>query len=156
MTAHVKLRKSAEQKRLEKLAEILLFCPCCFASSEGGSWTNGQAAFEDLCINCGASGPNLKMPRWAVDSIRRQASWVGKRYYAHEEDKENYEELMRLRATIKVFPGRTATLAEDGESWWVTQELGGGRNVSITVDLKDAKTKEAALEKARLALPYVP
>lgn len=149
MAAHVKLSKAQE-----KMDEIILFCPRCFASTDNSSW--GEQILEDYCLNCGSGGPSLKIPRWAVKSIRDSASWVGKRYYANEEDKATYEELRRLRATIKEFPGRTATLTEDGESWWVTQELGGGRNVSVIIDLKRAKTKEAALEKARLELPYVP
>lgn len=37
-------------------------------------------------MNCG-SGGLVPMPEWAVSSIRFQASWVGKRYYPHDEDR---------------------------------------------------------------------
>lgn len=153
MDSMTEKNQSPNTKTVEKLAELLLFCPCCFASSEGGSWTKGQAVFEGLCINCGASGPALTIPRWAVESIHRQASWVGKRYYPNDEDKETWDEVQALRATIKEFPGRSVRRTEDGKDWWVSQRLKKGQSISIVVK---AKTWEDAFEKARLQLPYVP
>lgn len=67
--------------------EIILFCPRCFASSDNASW--GEPIMEGHCFNCGAGGCTVKLPRWAIEMIRKSASWVGKRYYPHEEDKKN-------------------------------------------------------------------
>lgn len=143
--------KTEEKKAPKKSADVLVFCPMCFASNEGGSW--GDGCDEGHCFNCGASNSTVKLPRWAIDSIRQQASWVGKRFYAHDEDKNLYEEIRHLRGTIKEFPGRSVERTEDGTAWWVHQELPGGLRVSIVVE---GGTKERALEKGRLELPYVP
>jgi hypothetical protein len=145
--------EAAEQKKRE---ELVLFCPCCFASGDGGSWTRGEAVVPGLCSNCGAGGEDTRLPRWAIDAIRRSASWVGKRYYPCEEDKEHYDEVQALRALVKKFPGRSVRLGEDGTFWWVTQEKGGGTSTSIMIEKSQAKTAKEALEKARLSLPYVP
>lgn len=72
----------------------LQFCPSCFASNENGSWNH--VVVDNLCSNCGSIG-TVKLPRWAVESIRRSASWVGKRYYPSEEDLLNSRELRYLR-----------------------------------------------------------
>ena len=85
--------------------ELILFCEMCFASSDDSSW--GGELVQGYCMNCGAGGTSLQIPRYSVEYIRRNASWVGKRYYPHEEDTENYEERERLRAQMTEFPGRT-------------------------------------------------
>jgi hypothetical protein len=54
---------------------VLLFCPRCFASSRDGSW--GGKAEKDFCCNCSTIGSMVRLPLWAVESIRQQASWVG-------------------------------------------------------------------------------
>jgi hypothetical protein len=138
--------------------DVLLFCPCCFASSEGGSW--GEVVIEGHCFNCGAGGSGIEMKRWAVDSIRQQASWVGKRYYPHDEDKQRHEELKVLRALIPSFPGRTARLSEDGKAsepgklvWWVEQVTGAQTTTSVSIE---AATAEEAIEASRFLLPYHP
>jgi hypothetical protein len=135
--------------------ELLNFCARCFASDDGGSW--GVGTIDGHCFNCGAGWTGeLKLPRWAVESIRSQASWVGRRYYPGQEDKENYEELRALRSLPKTFPGRTAErkVDQDGKSyWWVTQALGDGKSVSQT---REANSAEEAIEATRYSLPYVP
>lgn len=146
-------QSKAEAEAQKKGEELVLFCPCCFASSDGGSWTVGEAVVDYLCSNCGASGPNLKIPRWSVDSIRRQASWVGKRYYAHEEDKATYEELQDLRATIKEFPGRYVERTANDECYMISQDLPSGSRIST---FTEASTPEKAMEEVKLNLPYIP
>lgn len=146
----VKLSEAEAQKKRE---ELILFCSTCFASTDNASW-NGEVT-DFMCGNCGAGGPNLKIPRWAVKSIREQASWVGKRFYANEEDIETYEEVRALRAMVKEFPGRSVRRGEDGMFWWVTQDKGGGTSTSVMIEKSEAKTANGALAKARLQLPYV-
>lgn len=79
---------------MSDLEDVLDFCPGCFATNEDGSW--GHTCDDHYCYNCGAQG-TVKLPRWAVRSIREQASWVGKRYYPHDEDREAAEEIAALR-----------------------------------------------------------
>lgn len=145
--------------RAKKRAEPMIFCVMCFADSEGGSW--GDSVVSDdrrntHCFNCGSGGSGITMPRWAVEEIRRNASWVGKRYYANDEDRELQHELQLLRALVTDFPGRKAepSTAPGNEGCWViTQQLGPGKSVSI---MTKAASAEEALEWARLRLPYVP
>lgn len=145
----------SEEKKKEDIQTVVEFCPGCFADTRGGSW--GEGTQSGYCFNCG-SGGTVMIPIWAVDSIRKQASWVGSRYYPNDEDRATQRELRDLRATIKEFPGRTASefiSSREGEpqQFMVTQLLGQGKNVSIFVQ---AATAEAALEYARTRLPYVP
>jgi hypothetical protein len=142
--------KIQEEKKLDH-KEILGFCPGCFASTEGGSW--GVGVIGDHCMNCGATG-TVQIPRWAVDSIRAQASWVGRRYYPGPEDQERAAELKALRALPPSFPGRRAE--EDKHEkyrWWVTQDLPGNKNVS---SMFKATSAADAIEASRYSLPYVP
>jgi hypothetical protein len=150
----------AAVKAKKKPEDILAFCSRCFATSEGGSWGGGPDVVGDrsLCSNCGANNSHVKIPRWAIDSIREQASWVGKRYYAHDEDKERYEEIKALRALVTEYPGRSAEKVrldrpDDEGMWMVSQDLPDNRQTSVTVK---AKSAEGALAKARLLLPYIP
>lgn len=139
----------AEKKLDHK--EPLDFCPVCFASSEGGSW--GVGVIGDHCMNCGAGG-TVRIPRWAVDSIRAQASWVGRRYYPGPEDRERAAELKALRALPTSFPGRRAVKDKNEQyRWWVTQDLPGNKNVSSSFK---ATSAEDAMEASRYSLPYVP
>ena len=138
----------------EQLKENILFCPCCFASNDDSSW--GGDLTEAYCMNC-CHGQGLSMPRWAVVSIREQASWVGKRYYPHEEDYQAQEELQDLRAIPKTYPGRTAKLWGAAPRFWsVEQKKPDGSIISIMVSPDKAKTKQAALKEAQTRLPYVP
>jgi hypothetical protein len=73
------------------------FCPGCFATSEDGS--ANHVCDENYCYNCG-SGGTVTIPRWAVESIRAQASWVGKRYYPNAEDHIINAELKLLRSRM--------------------------------------------------------
>jgi hypothetical protein len=130
--------------------DILSFCPCCFATDEDGSWNH--TVENGYCMNCGANGA-VQIPRYAVDSIRNQASWVGKRYYPNEEDREQHAELKRLRALPRAFPGRSARQDPfDKYSYYVTQQLPGGKSIASTFK---ANSHEDAIEASRFSLPYV-
>lgn len=138
--------------------ELLNFCPRCFASDDGGSWGAGTVDLQgggSHCLNCGAGcSPSLQLPRWAIESIRSQASWVGRRYYPGEEDRDNHTELKALRALPKTFPGRTAEKIEkEPYTYWVKQQLGKNKSVMSTFK---ASSPEDAIEASRFSLPYVP
>lgn len=68
----------AENKDME------LFCCQCFASEASGSWDH--VVVGSFCTNCCGNGTTFPLPKAAIESIRQQASWVGKRYYPHAED----------------------------------------------------------------------
>lgn len=138
--------------------ELTGFCPSCFASSDGGSW--GVGVEGGHCYNCGAGGA-ITIPRWAVESIRAQASWVGRRYYPGREDHELAEERKALLRLVPSFPGRTATPAvrlEDGAwvpdpgRWDVRQMLPNGWIETQVL----AGSAEEAIEATRYHLRYVP
>jgi len=130
---------------------IILFCVRCFASSDNSSW--GESLIDGHCFNCGAGGATVNLPRWAVESIRQQASWVGKRYYPNQEDYDRSEEINRLRSKMTSFPGREAQLsAADDGSWMVRQKTPGRSWISIFIE--DANSAEDALEKTKTKLPY--
>jgi hypothetical protein len=143
----------------QPLEALIWFCPRCFGSSDSSSW--GGETCESGCMNCG-SGPTLSIPRWAVESIRTQASFVGRRYYPHEEDFQAQEELQDLRLIPKTYPGRTAKLCAfhddrwSSSYWSVEQKKPDGSIISIMVGHKQFPTKQAALKEARTRLPYVP
>jgi hypothetical protein len=152
---------SKEIMAFEDLSRPLTFCVLCFATDEGGSWGGSveSSGTATHCFNCGAGGTGFSLPRQAVDEIRKNASWVGKRYYPSSEDFDNREEVQALRALPTKHWGRSATrsaFADDKDKWTVTQLLKGNplhRTVSVFVA---AETAEEALEKAKLLLPYVP
>lgn len=125
------------------------FCPQCFASSADGSW--GHVVIGEHCTNCG--NPNtIIVPEWSIKAIRQQASWVGKRYYPHEEDQEHIDERKRFLAMVESFPDRTAAYRET--CWWVTQKLPNGGSISCMVD--DAHDEASAIEASRYSsLPYM-
>lgn len=77
--------EQAKDRSRESNSTIKSFCPCCFASSTEGSWNHAVVA--GYCTNCG-NGSTVELPEWAIAEIRRNASWVGKRYYPNEEDKK--------------------------------------------------------------------
>jgi len=130
---------------------INLFCTLCFASDSNSSW--GSEVIPGRCFNCGAGGFVIEIPEWAVDSIRKNASWVGKRYYPSQEDFENAQELKKLRSTITSFNGRTAKQTEDDPSRWiVSQQLSGDTTTFIVVS---AASETEALEKSKTLLPYI-
>ena len=146
------MSSSAETKN-DRMEEIL-FCCCCFASEDSSSW--GETLIEGHCFNCGAGGSTKKLPRYFVESIRQQASWVGKRYYPAKEDFENAEERKRLLSCVEKFPGRSVepaeTITRDGE-WipepgrWTVKQLTPGNLYSTTT--VTAETEAEAWEKAR-------
>lgn len=129
--------------------DIRDFCPRCFASDMSGSWD--QTVVGNHCYNCGA-GPSVRLPDWAVDCIREQASWVGKRYYPNDEDKEMAAELKELRSRMTEFPGRTIEHIDIGQ-FRVTQRLNERTTHVIVVR---ADTQEEAWEKSKTRLPFIP
>jgi hypothetical protein len=128
-------------------SDILSFCPCCFASSETGSWAHNVVS--GYCTNCG-NGSTITIPRWAVDEIRRNASWVGKRYYPDKEDEEHLAERKALLELVDVFPGRLAQQNEPGK-WTVRQKTGPG---VCTITTVKASSAEEAMRLSNLR--YVP
>jgi len=64
--------------------DMELFCVQCFASESSGSWVH--VVVGSFCTNCCGNGTTMPLPKAAIESIRQQASWVGKRYYPHAED----------------------------------------------------------------------
>lgn len=139
----------------ENRTDFIAFCPMCFASDDGGSW--GVGTIGDHCFNCGANG-SIAVPRWATNAIRQSASWVGRRYYPGDEDREIDAERRALLATVKVFPGREVAPARqfvDGE--WEPDpgrwEIGKGRQMMTSVQ---ADSAEAAMEASRYLLRYIP
>lgn len=130
--------ETAEQKRLAARMEIVDVCPGCFADSRGGSW--GEGVSGQWCMNCGSHG-TVQMPVWAVDSFRANASWVGKRYYPHQEDISVSRELRYLRSLAPPAPDRMVTQGlyegcnEGGNenAWTVRQKYPDGSTVTTTV-----------------------
>lgn len=130
----------------------LRFCPYCFATDEDGSWQH--TVDEQFCSNCGAVNSSVPLPRWAVDSIRAQASWVGRRYYPNSEDHEREQERRALLGQISEFPKRRAEPSSEVGQWRVCQPLppDGTREENVLVP---ATTEAAALAAARYLLTYV-
>jgi len=127
------------------------FCVLCFGSADNSSW--GEQVTDQHCMNCGAGGSAISIPRWAIDSIRKNASWVGKRYYPNEEDIEDRLEAKRLRKLVTNFPGRTAQAPDDQYTGWVVrQKMPNGRTLSM--GFPSASSEEEALDMARTKLPY--
>lgn len=143
------MTKDDKEHRMEEI----LFCCCCFASEDNSSW--GETLIDGHCFNCGAGSSTKRLPHYFVESIREQASWVGKRYYPSKEDFENAEERKRLLTAIDIFPGRTVEPAmerdRDGNEvrqenqWRVEQKTPRGcSSTSVT-----ANTEAEAWERAR-------
>lgn len=132
---------------------VVLFCPRCLADERGGSWGGGPEGGGAWCSNCGA-GPAVVLPAWAVDSVRQQASWVGKRYYPNAEDRELALELRALRVLaceLRPPAGRTVEKTETEGGYEVKQETGSGRWTMVYLDAVD---DESALAAAAPLLPY--
>lgn len=143
-----------EEEKLDH-KRLLWFCACCFASKEDGSWNHTTS--EHYCLNCGARGGAVRIPFWAIESIRNQASWVGKRYYPNQEDKEHARELKYLRALPASFPGRiTESDKEERYRWWVKQTLPAETGSQYVSTMVNATSAEDALEASRFLLPYIP
>jgi Zn ribbon nucleic-acid-binding protein len=146
-------------------ADTVSFCPQCFADDHGGSWGSGVLP-GGHCINCGAGGA-IAMPKWAVESIRQNASWVGRRYYPGSEDKEILDERKALLSLVETFPGREVMQARKYEAgadlangewvdevgrWEIRQNTASGYMSTIV----EASSRDEAMEKSRFLLRYVP
>lgn len=104
-----------------------------------------------LCSNCGAGNSAIDIPEAAIQAIRKNASWVGKRYYPANEDWELQKEIQLLRLKMpEPVPGRSAKQIESG--WWrVSQMQEDEVEISVSVE---AESSEDALLKAKPFLPY--
>lgn len=92
----------------------------------------------------------MPLPAWAIESIRAQASWVGKRYYPADEDRERHEERKALLKLVGEFPGREAKPSQSEQmagKYEVVQQMPGGRSVMTWVSANDA---EEAMRKSGL------
>jgi len=134
----------------EEKKAVVHFCVRCLGSSDNSSW--GAAVGPSYCMNCGAGG-TIDIPRWAVESIREQASWVGKRYYPHKEDLETREEIRLLRALAPDDPRRTVKQDENNPRRFYAEQPTKTGSTGTTVV---ADSLEEAREKAKVALPYLP
>lgn len=131
------------------------FCTLCFADTDGGSWGCATVPEANHCMNCGAGHSLVPLEKWAIESIRKNASWVGKRYYPSKEDKDLAAELRALRKMQTEYPGRSVALAPSatGErNWTVTQRLPGGLSMMV---FPQADSAEEAWENSRASLPWV-
>lgn len=127
------------------------FCPQCFACERSGSCDH--VVVGGHCTNCGNTA-TVMLPAWAVDSVRKNASWVGKRFYPCQEDLDRAEELSDLYAIVEEFPGRTATRCVDSTNHYtVTQMLPGGNGRRVINTSIGASPQEAM---RRSGLRYVP
>lgn len=129
------------------------FCTLCFATETDGSWHH--VVVGEFCTNCSAHGAVVDLPEWAIKNIRQNASWVGKRYYPCDEDRERAEERLDLLALVEQFPGRTAVLHTiDGrDTWEVRQVLADGRTIITTTP--GVRTGQQAMRQAS-NLRFVP
>lgn len=110
------------------------------------------------CLNCGSCGSLIKLRRWQIDEICRNASWVGKRRYPTDEDIELAAEIKELRQLAAHFlgnqlPGRKAIPPSEGmDSWMVSQD----HNNKLRCVFVNATDENDALKKAVPLLPFVP
>lgn len=143
-------------KVTQPASESVWFCPMCFADSNGGSWNGGVD--EHFCTNCSASGTGILVPAWAVKSIRAQASWVGKRYYPNDEDREAWAERRLLRASVAELSRLTVARCEydngDPKRWSAKVVTNAGSMTSTSFDA--GLTIDEATAKAKVSLPFVP
>lgn len=138
-----------EETREERVA-LIPFCPGCLGSIDDSSW--GELVAEGYCCNCG-NASTIMIPRWAVKSIREQASWVGKRYYPHKEDRERSAELEALRALAPDDPERTVKPVEDPPGHFETKQP--TEKGSLSTWVRAGSLDEAKL-KAKVVLPFRP
>lgn len=76
--------------------ERVTFCSACFATNENGSSTPNGWSVRDVedfgvncyCMNCAGHGEIVIMSRRVTDAIRHNASWIGKRSYPCDEDRD--------------------------------------------------------------------
>lgn len=132
------------------------FCPSCFADEDGGSWDH--QAGPHYCLNCG-SGSTVTLPKWAVDEIRRNAAWVGARYYPDDETRARRRELHALRKAIGRWPGRTASPIEDAPGMWRLRQEGspgaGFTSIETMAPREGDETPVEAIKRTADLLPWV-
>lgn len=128
------------------------FCVMCFADESDGSWGHVTIPESNYCTNCSSGGTLIQIPRGAVESIRRNASWVGKRYYPADEDSISFREREELLKLVQSFPGRSAKALEDESGRWeVSQRSPDRRTTSTWVS---AESGDDALRRAKSLTYY--
>lgn len=133
---------------------MVTFCVLCFSSEEP----------EGHCMNCGANGSTVGLPRWAVDDVRKNASWNGRRKWPNDEDRDAAAELRWLRTTVArrapdLCEGRVVddgdrpglTRAPSPGNWVVHQQQPGGLWTQTSV----AKLPGEAYEQAKLRTAHL-
>jgi len=121
------------------------FCTMCFATDE----------FSEHCFNCGSGGTNVSLPKSFIALIRKNASWVGRRFYASDEDKAEYAERKALRCAIGRWPGRSVEPIVDSDDVWVKQVTSSGTCTMITASRRGRTDEQIILDTAD-ALPWAP
>lgn len=133
----------------EEIKDLTIFCCRCLADSRtGGSWKGGVV--DGYCMNCGAADSTVNLPFWAVEAIRKTASWVCKRYYPDDEDFQIQRELKALRA-VAPMPDDEVEAGETPGQWTVWRKFSKFRT-GLTVRAKD---EAEARRLAHLELPFV-
>jgi len=118
-----------------------LFCCQCFASESSGSWDH--VVVGSFCTNCCGNGTAFPLPKTAIESIRNQASWVGKRYYPHKEDADMRAEVEALRKDAE----RYRWLRENGDQM-IGRDRGEGPEWTYWDEL-DQAIDAAMLEESK-------
>lgn len=93
----------------------------------------------------------------ASEEIRKQASWVGKRYCPCEEDYERDKEVETLYCLMTEYPGRSVECCFDDETgvyFNVSQKTPGGCETWTTYSARQCGSADEALAHARKTMPY--
>lgn len=140
------MTQTAETKPEEKQIQ---FCERCFATMD---WQVPH------CFNCGAGGAGVIMLQRQADEIRKGASWVGKRFYTDNDDRELNAELRALRRAIGTYPGRSAMWRpanERGPGYWSLEQSRPGTGcITTTVDAPESMKAEEVIAKYADRLPW--
>jgi hypothetical protein len=148
-TARAILLAALPDLEAQKPADTIQFCERCFATMDWGI---------AHCFNCGAGGTGVVMLKRQAESIRESASWVGRRFYPNEEDRENWAEVKALRRAIGTYPGRSAEWVPGNDGargyWRLSQSLDNGRVVMTMVQAPEGMKPEDVIEQHRDALPW--
>ena len=113
-----------------------LFCCQCFASESSGSWDH--VVVGSFCTNCCGNGTAFPLPKVAIESIRNQASWVGKRYYPHKEDTDLRAEVEALKRDAERYRWLSRKHANPVEKdWYVYGATGPFLSDSIDAAMRE-------------------
>lgn len=128
---------------------MFFMCSHCFA----------EDTIDGHCLNCGAGGTTVLVPMWFIEDLRKNGSWVCKRYFANEEDVQIARELRALREKMTEFPDRTAELNEmpDGSKYWSIKQLAPNNTwIAVTDAAQPNDTPASVIRRTATKLPYDP